>query len=168
MEGGGFKNPRGVSSMVLIPMIAQKVNVPIIAAGGIIDGCSMAAAFALGAQGVQMGTRMVSSAESPVHQNWKDAIIHADDQATLLLNQFSSPALRALRTDKTTALEKIEKINPMQEFGRVTDLYFGGDMNASIALTGQVAGRIESIKTVAQIINETMEGYWATIERLNS
>ena len=168
IEGGGFKNPRGVSSMVLIPMIAQKVSVPIIAAGGIIDGCSMAAAFALGAQGVQMGTRMVSSAESPVHQNWKDAIIHADDQATLLLNQFSSPALRALRTDKTTALEKIEKINPMQEFGRVTDLYFGGDMNASIALTGQVAGRIESIKTVAQIINETMEGYWATIERLNS
>ena len=154
--------------MVLIPMIAHKVNVPVIAAGGIIDGCSMAAAFALGAQGVQMGTRMVSCAESPVHQNWKDAIIEADDQATLLLNQFSSPALRALRTDKTKALEREDQINPMKEFGRVTDLYFGGDMNASIALTGQVAGRIESVKPVRQIIEETMNEYWEVVERLNT
>ena len=152
--------------MVLIPMIAQQVDVPIIAAGGITDGCSMAAAFALGAQGVQMGTRMVSCEESPVHQNWKDAILAADDQATLLLNQFSSPALRALRTEKTSALEKEDRINPMREFGRVQDLYFGGDMNASIALTGQVAGRIESIKPVEQIINETMSEYWEVIDRL--
>ena len=168
IEGGGFKNPRGVSSMVLIPMIASQVDVPVIAAGGIIDGRSMAAAIALGAQGVQMGTRMVSSAESPVHDNWKNAIIDANDQSTVLLNQFSSPALRALRTEKTTALEQELKINPMQEFGRVTDLYFGGDMNASIALTGQVAGRIESVKSVSDIIDETMQEYWEVVRNLNS
>ena len=168
IEGGGFKNPRGVSSMVLIPMIASQVDVPVIAAGGIIDGRSMAAAIALGAQGVQMGTRMVSSAESPVHDNWKNAIIDANDQSTVLLNQFSRPALRALRTEKTTALEQELKINPIQEFGRVTDLYFGGDMNASIALTGQVAGRIESVKSVSDIIEETMNEYWEVVTQLNS
>src|SRR5512144_2983779 len=66
-EGGGFKNPRDVATMVLLPLVRSRVDVPIIAAGGICDGASMAAAFALGAEGVQMGTRMVSSLESPVH-----------------------------------------------------------------------------------------------------
>ena len=70
-EGGGFKNPRDVATMVLLPLVCSKVDVPIIAAGGICDGPTMAAAFALGAEGVQMGTRMVSAAESPVHDNWK-------------------------------------------------------------------------------------------------
>ena len=66
-----------VASMVLLPLVREKVGVPIIAAGGISDGRTMAAAFALGAEGVQMGTRMVSSAESPVHANWKKAILAA-------------------------------------------------------------------------------------------
>ena len=79
----------------------SKVDVPIIAAGGIIDGATMAAAFALGAEGVQMGTRMVSAAESPVHDNWKQAIIDAAETDTLFLNDRHSPALRALRTDRT-------------------------------------------------------------------
>ncbi|MFM9133306.1 MAG: NAD(P)H-dependent flavin oxidoreductase, partial [Actinomycetota bacterium] len=64
-EGGGFKNPRDVSTMVLVPLVAEHVDVPIIAAGGITDGAGMAAAFSLGAGGVQMGTRMVAAAESP-------------------------------------------------------------------------------------------------------
>ena len=167
MEGGGFKNPRGVASMVLLPMIAKKVNIPIIAAGGITDGCSMAAAFALGAEGVQMGTRMVSCAESPVHQNWKEAIFNASDQDTLIINQFSSPALRVLRTERTTALERQESIDYRGLFSNVQDLYFGGDMEASAALTGQVAGRIESVKSVATIIEETMTEFYETIEGLN-
>ena len=165
-EGGGFKNPRGVASMVLLPMIAKKVNIPVIAAGGIIDGCSMAAAFALGAEGVQMGTRMVSSAESPVHQNWKNAIIGASDQDTMVLNQFSSPALRVLRTNRTTALERQEKVDFRAEFANVQDLYFGGDMEAAAALTGQVAGRIEKVKPVAQIIKETITEFYETIDLL--
>lgn len=165
-EGGGFKNPRGVASMVLLPMIAKKVNIPVIAAGGIIDGCSMAAAFALGAEGVQMGTRMVSSAESPVHQNWKNAIIGASDQDTMVLNQFSSPALRVLRTNRTNALERQEKVDFRAEFANVQDLYFGGDMEAAAALTGQVAGRIEEVKPVAQIIKETITEFYETIELL--
>ena len=82
-EGGGFKNPREVSTMVLLPLVRSKVEVPIIAAGGFVDGASMAAAFALGAEGIQLGTRMVSAAESPVHQNWKDAIVGAKETDTV-------------------------------------------------------------------------------------
>ena len=166
-EGGGFKNPREVASMVLLPLVCEKVNVPVIAAGGIVDGRTMAAAFALGAEGVQMGTRMVSAAESPVHQNWKDAILSAEETGTVFLNRFGpGPALRALRTEKTTRLEKEPGPNIMSEFGSALDLYFGGDMESSIALSGQVAGRIDSVKPVKQIIDETVAEFHATLAAL--
>ena len=161
-EGGGFKNPRDVASMVLLPLVASKVGVPIIAAGGITDGWGMAAAFALGAQGVQMGTRMVSAAESPVHENWKQAIVGAAETDTVFLNRFSKPGLRALRTERTTRLERDEHVD-MAEFGRTRDLYFGGDLEAAIALTGQVAGRIESIAPVAEIIHDTVREFRARV-----
>lgn len=162
-EGGGFKNPREVASMVLLPLVRSQVDVPIIAAGGFIDGASMAAAFALGAEGVQMGTRMVSSAESPVHDNWKAAIIKAKETDTVFLNRSHSPALRALRTEKTTRLELDQETNAMTEFGTALELYFGGDMEASIALTGQVCGRIDSVRPVAEIIAEVREEFFRTI-----
>ncbi len=162
--GGGFKNPKDVSTMVLLPLVREKTDVPLIAAGGITCGRTMAAAFALGAEGVQMGTRMVSAAESPVHANWKNAILAADETGTVFLNRFGSPSLRALRTEKTARLER--ELTPdykgppvMAEFGNAKALYFGGDMEASIALSGQVAGRIDSVKPVAQIIAETVAGF---------
>ena len=161
-EGGGFKNPKDVATMVLLPLVCENVEIPVIAAGGITDGKSMAAAFALGAEGVQMGTRMVSAKESPVHENWKQAIINAKETDTVFLNRFSRPALRALRTEKTTLLEHEDHVG-LENFANMTDLYFGGDMESSIALTGQVAGRITSVKPVAQIINETMTGFWHAI-----
>jgi enoyl-[acyl-carrier protein] reductase II len=167
-EGGGFKNPQPVSSMVLLPLVREKVEVPIIAAGGITDGRTMAAAFALGAEGVQMGTRMVSSAESPVHMNWKNAILAAEETDTVFLNQFSKPALRALRTQKTSRLEREPGPNMMSEFGSAKDLYFGGDMEASIALSGQVCGRIEEIKPVAQIIRETVDDFFKSVQGLST
>src|SRR5579864_3096620 len=161
-EGGGFKNTREVASMVLLPLVCEKVKVPVIAAGGITCGRTMAAAFALGAEGVQMGTRMVSSAESPVHSNWKNAILAAKETDTVFLNRFGpGPALRALRTEKTTAFEKDPPANIMGEFGHAKDLYFGGDMEASIALSGQVAGRIDEVKPVAQVIAEIVAEFEA-------
>ncbi|MDB5107110.1 MAG: nitronate monooxygenase, partial [Candidatus Binatus sp.] len=166
-EGGGFKNPQPVSSMVLLPLVREQVDIPIIAAGGIVDGRTMAAAFALGAEGVQMGTRMVSSAESPVHPNWKQAVIDAAETDTVFLNQFSKPALRALRTQRTSRLEREPGQNIMMEFGTAKDLYFGGDMEASIALSGQVCGRIDSVKPVAQIIRETVDDFFATVKDLS-
>src|SRR5438105_4499208 len=165
-EGGGFKNPRDVATMVLLPLVASKVDVPIVAAGGICDGVTMAAAFALGAEGVQMGTRMVSSLESPVHENWKQAILAAAETDTVMLNRHVSPALRALRTERTTRLEFSTEGNAMVEFGRAKDLYFGGDMEASIALGGQGVGRIDELKPVARIIDETMTEFAATVAGL--
>ena len=168
-EGGGFKNPREVATMVLLPLICEKARVPVIAAGGMVDGRTMAAAFALGAEGIQMGTRMVSSRESPVHDNWKQAILKAQETDTVFLNRFGpGPALRALRTEKTTRFEKEPPANVMGEFRQALDLYFGGDMEASIALSGQVAGRIDSIKPVAQIIGEIVDEFGETITAMAS
>jgi enoyl-[acyl-carrier protein] reductase II len=167
-EGGGFKNPRDVATMVLLPLVRSRVDVPIIAAGGFVDGASMAAAFALGAEGVQLGTRMVSALESPVHDNWKNAIVAASETDTVFLNRNHSPALRALRTEKTTRLEGEPDTNAMSEFGTALDLYFGGDMEASIALTGQVCGRIDSVRPVAEVIAEIRDEFFATVGALNS
>ena len=159
-EGGGFKNPRDVALMVLLPLIRSKVDVPIIAAGGIICGRTMAAAFMLGAEGVQLGTRMVSAAESPVHHNWKQAIIDAKETDTVFLNRHGpGPALRALRTERTTRLDVEGSENIMGEMRNALDLYFGGDMEAAIALSGQVAGRIDAIKPASQIIDEIIEEF---------
>ena len=157
-EGGGFKNPRDVATMVLLPLVCSQVDVPVIGAGGIVDGRSMAAAFALGAEGVQMGTRMVSSAESPVHENFKGAIVAAEETDTVFINRFHRPGLRALRTSFSEQLEREEAVD-LSVLGRVLDLYFGGDMEASIALTGQVAGRIDAVKPVREILRETVDEF---------
>ncbi|WP_411291347.1 NAD(P)H-dependent flavin oxidoreductase [Sphingorhabdus sp.] len=168
-EGGGFKNPKDVALMVLLPLIRSKVDVPIVAAGGIVCGRTMAAAFALGAEAVQMGTRMVSAAESPVHQNWKDAIINAKETDTLFLNRHGpGPALRALRTERTTKLDIEPTDNIMAEMRGVLDLYFGGDMEAAIALSGQVAGRIDAVKPAKQIIDEVMDEFYAILGALRN
>lgn len=165
-EGGGFKSPRPVSTMVLLPLVVSKVDVPVIAAGGFLDGPTMAAALALGAEGVQLGTRMVSSAESPIHDNWKKAVLDAAETDTVFLNQHTSPALRALRTERTNALEFDTESNAMGLFANAMDLYFGGDMEAAIALSGQVAGRIDEIRPVAEIISECARDCLATLADL--
>ncbi len=166
-EGGGFKNPSPVSSMVLLPLVRQRVDVPIIAAGGFCDGATMAAAFALGAEGIQMGTRMVSCAESPVHNNWKQAIIQAKETDTVFLNQQSRPALRALRTRRTADLQLLGKFNAMEHMSRIQDLYFGGDMEAAIPLTGEVCGRIDAILSAEQIMQQTVEEFQRVIQGLS-
>lgn len=164
-EGGGFKNPRDVASMVLLPLVAENVNVPIVAAGGITDGYGMAAAFALGAEAVQMGTRMVAAAESPVHANWKNAIVGAAETDTVFLNRFGRPGLRALRTERTTQLEHDDQVG-MEHFAHIQDLYFGGDLEAGIALTGQVAGRITDIAPVQDILWSTVRQFRERVEVL--
>ncbi|MEL6258134.1 MAG: nitronate monooxygenase [Pseudomonadota bacterium] len=156
-EGGGFKNPKDVASMVLIPLVCERVGVPVVAAGGITDGRSMAAAMALGAEGVLMGTRILSSAESPVHGNWKQAIVNADATDTVFLNRSGpGPALRALRTDRSTRLQAQGTDNIFGEFAGTQKVYFEGDLEAGIALTGQVAGRIDAVKSVSEIFDQTI------------
>jgi len=168
-EGGGFKNPKDVASMVLIPQVCEAVDVPVIAAGGIMDGRTMAAAFALGAEGVLMGTRILSSAESPVHEGWKQAIVEADATDTVFLNRSGpGPALRALRTERTSRIEAEGVENIFGEFAGTQKVYFEGDLEAGIALTGQVAGRIKGVRSVADILNSTMQEFEATIAKLSA
>ena len=171
VEGGGFKNRFGASTMVLLPLVAAHVDVPIVAAGGICDARSMAAAFVLGAEGVQMGTRLLASADSPVHGNLKQAVIHADETSTVLLPLDGKRMMRVIRT---VAAEKIDASASFAQSGaalhRVQQLYFDGDMDASVANTGQVAGRIEDIPPAADIIKQMWIGcrdvLAATAERL--
>lgn len=167
-EGGGFKNPSPVSTMVLLPMVTEAFDVPVVGAGGFLDGKSFAAALALGAEGIQLGTLMVAAQESPVHDNWKRAILDASETDTVFLNTHASPALRALRTARTSALEFDHDTNAMSAFGNVRDLYFGGDLESGIALTGQVAGRIGASRSVAEIIHDCAHECERTIAGLRS
>ncbi|MGH1370422.1 MAG: NAD(P)H-dependent flavin oxidoreductase [Cellvibrionaceae bacterium] len=166
-EGGGFKNPEEVSTMVLLQAIAEQVDLPLVAAGGICDGRGMAAAFALGAEAVQMGTRFVSAAESPVHHNFKQAILDAPTDGTVMLNKAASPCVRALKTERSQKMYA-EGNMPMSTLATVKDLYFGGDMEASVGLAGQSAGLIHEVKSAADIIEETVNEFHRICERMGS
>ena len=140
---------------------------PLIAAGGIVDGRGMAAAFALGAEGIQMGTRFVASAESPVHDHYKQAIVGADATGTWVLNKKATPCIRALKTDFTQPLHEAG-LMPPDTFAGIQQVYFGGDMNAAPALAGQSAGLIHAVKPVQQIIEETVAEFHAITARLGA
>lgn len=158
VEGGGFKSAFGASTMVLLPLVAESIDLPIIAAGGMCDGRSAAAAVVLGAEGIQMGTRMLASRESLVHANFKDAIVDANDSGTVLLDIPGNPTMRVLRTGLAA---RVAAHDPeVQLLGKVTDLYFDGDMEASVANTGQVSSRIAELLPVADIVRRT----WGDIE----
>ncbi|MCX2977087.1 NAD(P)H-dependent flavin oxidoreductase [Candidatus Marimicrobium litorale] len=165
-EGGGFKNPSPVSTMVLLPLIRSRTDLPIIAAGGMCDGLSMAGAFAMGAEGVQMGTRMLSCSDSPVHSNWKDAVVAAKETDTVFLNQQSRPALRALRTQRTEELLPLGAFNAYEHMSDLPALYFGGDMEAAIPLSGQVVGRIDEVKSAEDIVQDTVKGFYQVMNQL--
>ena len=159
VEGGGFKSRFGASTMVLLPLVAGHVDVPIVAAGGICDARSMAAALVLGADGVQMGTRLLASADSPVHGNLKQAVVSADETSTVLLPLDGRRMMRVIRT---AAAEKLDAAGSFEAGGaalqRVQRLYFDGDMDASVANTGQVAGRIDDLPPAADIIARMWAG----------
>lgn len=167
-EGGGFKAPSPVSSLVLLPLVRERVDVPIIAAGGICDGASMAAAFALGAEGVQMGTRMVSALESPVHDGWKNAIVSAAETDTIFLRSETGPSLRALRTERTERIDAGEENAMAGLAGGVKAVYFEGKLEEGVALTGQVAGRIGAIRPVADIISDTVREFSEAVSKLSA
>jgi enoyl-[acyl-carrier protein] reductase II len=123
----------------------------------------MAAAFVLGAEGVQMGTRLLASADSPVHRNLKQAVVHADETSTVLLPLDGKRMMRVIRTPAADRIDASwADSGSLAEGGaalqRVQQLYFGGDMDASVANTGQVAGRIEDLPPAADIITQMWTG----------
>jgi enoyl-[acyl-carrier protein] reductase II len=164
-EGGGFKNPEEVSTLVLLQAIRARVDVPLIAAGGICDGRGMAAAFALGAEGIQMGSRFVCSAESPVHANYKNAMLQAKETGTWVLNKKSTPCIRSLKSQRTQLIFD-EGLMPPDALAGIQSLYFDGDMEAAPALAGQTVGLIDAIKTAQQIIDDTVTQFFQITQRL--
>ena len=166
-EGGGFKSPEEVGLLVLIQSIKQNLDIPIIAAGGLVDGFGMAAVFAAGAEGIQMGTRFVSSKESPVHNNFKNKIIDSGIDGTMVLNKKSKPVIRALKTDLTNDINE-KGIMDMSAMMKIKELYFGGDMEAAPALSGQSSGLINEIKPVKQIIDEIIDEFNSTCNKLGN
>jgi len=166
-EGGGFKNADGASSLVLVPEIAGRFDVPIIAAGGIVDGPSMAAAFAMGADAVQMGTRMVASAESPIHDNWKQSIVDGRETDTVMVNRHHRPAMRVLATQKATALDAANEPASL-DIEAMMGTYFGGDMESGFAMSGQVQGRIHSVEPVADVLRRTWDDCQSILRTLGT
>lgn len=157
-EGGGFKASEEVGLQVLIQSIKKKTDLPIVAAGGIVDGVGMAAAFAAGAEGIQMGTRFVSSLESPVHQNFKNKILDSNEEGTYILNKKGKPCIRAMKSNLTEEIYE-KGVMDMSALGNIKDLYFEGDMEAAPALAGQSMGLIDKVKPVKEIIDETIQQF---------
>ena len=166
-EGGGFKSPIEVGLLVLIQSIKQNIDIPIIAAGGIVDGAGMAAVFAAGAEGIQMGTRFVSSLESPVHDNFKNKIVESGIDGTYILNKKSKPVIRALKSNLTDQINDSGQMD-MSALMNIKDLYFDGDMEAAPALSGQSIGLINEVKSVKQIVNEIINEFNNTCESLGN
>ena len=155
-EGGGFKHPSGASTMVLLPLVCSKVDVPVIAAGGIVDGRSMAASFVLGAEGVQMGTRMLSAAESPVHDQLQavgrrlDRERHRAAQPVRAARRSGCCARRAAASSSGGA-----RCRSASSAACSTSTSAGTSRPRS-RFGGQVAGRIDGVRPVADILNETI------------
>ena len=166
-EGGGFKSPVEVGLLVLIQSIKQNIDIPIIAAGGIVDGAGMAAVFAAGAEGIQMGTRFVSSLESPVHDNFKNKIVESGIDGTYILNKKSKPVIRALKSNLTDQINDSGQMD-MSALMNIKDLYFDGDMEAAPALSGQSIGLINEVKSVKQIVDEIINEFNNTCESLGN
>ncbi len=140
VEGGGFKGASGASTMVLLPLVASRTSLPLIAAGGICDATSMAAAFVLGAEGVQMGTRVLATHESGVHSAFTDAIVAAPETGTMLVSVPGNPTMRVIATDRAHAWAAEPPTEKLMD--RVQQLYFDGDLDASLVPEGQVEGNL--------------------------
>ncbi len=160
MESGGHIGE--VTTITLVPQVVDAVKIPVVAAGGFADGRGLAAALALGAQGIQMGTRFVCSTECIAHLNYKQKILEADDRATTVTGQTTGLPLRALKNSLTEQYAALEKAGINKEEldlfgqGRMHLGLIEGDTDEGSLLAGQIAGMIKDIKPVKAIIDETM------------
>ena len=164
-ESAGIRNPEEVHTFALLQAVREVVDVPIVAAGGIVDGRGMAAAFALGAEGVTMGTRFVASFESPVHTNYKNAIVAAPLTGTIMTDNPPRARSRGLRTPYSVEVAE-GKRERLPRGGLIDMLYVQGDVENTSGAAGESAGLIHELKSVQQIVDETIAGFWREIDRL--
>jgi enoyl-[acyl-carrier protein] reductase II len=160
-ESGGHIGE--VSTFALVPQVVDAVSLPVIAAGGIADGRGFLAAFALGAEGVQMGTRFVCSTECTVHPAYKEAIIKAKDRDTVVTGRPTGHPVRCIRNKLTRKFEELEaRCAPPEELeelgkGRLRAAAVDGDVEYGSVMAGEISGLIKDIKPVKQIIQDIIK-----------
>ena len=160
-EAGGHIGE--LTTMALIPMVVDGVDIPVIAAGGIADSRGVAAALALGAEGVQVGTRFICSEECTVHQNYKEAVVAAKDRDAVVTGRFTGHPVRTLKNKLTKAMDKIEKEGDLEAFekmgaGALKAAVVDGDTQMGSVMAGQSAGLIHDIKPCHEIVKDLFCG----------
>ena len=165
-ESGGHVGE--LTTMTLVPQVVDAVSIPVIAAGGIADGRGIAAAFAMGAQGVQIGTRFVTAKECHVHQNYKDKILKANDTSTMVTGRRLGHPVRQIKNQFSREYAKIEYTDISNEeldafaSGKLRMAVFDGDEKNGCFLAGQIAGMIKE----EQSCQEILEDLWTDAERV--
>ena len=162
-ESGGHVGE--MTTMALVPKIVESVSIPVIAAGGIADGRQLLAAFALGAVGVQLGTCLLASTECPIHPAYKEAVLKAKDNDTVVTGRITGTPVRIIKNSMAREYVKQEKAGAdkmeLEKFtlGSLRRAVFEGDVKTGSLMAGQVVGQIDEIKPVAEIFNSMYEGY---------
>ncbi len=160
-EAGGHIGE--LTTMCLLPQVADAVEIPVIAAGGIADGRGLVAALALGAQGAQIGTRFVCSEECTVHQNYKNALINAKDRDAIVSGRSTGHPVRCLKNKLTREFEALEKagmsLEEMEKLGagKLREAVVEGNIATGSVMAGQITGMIKDIKTVDSIIEQLLK-----------
>ncbi len=161
-ESGGHIGE--LTTMALVPQVCDTVDVPVIAAGGIGDGRQMAAAFALGACGVQVGTCLLVSEECPIHENYKQAVIKARDNSTTVTGRSTGAPVRVIKNSMTREYSEMEKkgaeLMELEKFtlGSLRRAVFEGDVKTGSLMAGQVAGMMKEILPLREIFENMMKG----------
>lgn len=171
-EAAGINSSLELTTFTLIPQIVQKVRIPVVAAGGIGDGRGLAAALMLGASGVQLGTRLIATKEAPFHPLYKQKLIEASDDETVILGRSVGQVRRVLKSPYASRILKKEQQGlPVNEYQKLTSEEFhingalhGDDLNGFMN-SGQVAGLIETIPTVKELFKQMMTDAKTVTER---
>ncbi|MGN0161686.1 MAG: nitronate monooxygenase [Lachnospiraceae bacterium] len=162
-ESGGHVGE--MTTMTLVPQVIDAVNIPVIAAGGIADGRQLAAAFALGAVGVQLGTCLLVSEECPIHAAYKEAVLKAKDNDTIVTGRIAGTPVRILKNAMAREYVKQEKAGAdkmeLEKFtlGSLRRAVFEGDVKTGSLMAGQVSGQLNEIRPIAAIFEDLYEGY---------
>ena len=171
-ESGGHIGE--LTTMALVPQVADAVSVPVVAAGGIADGRQMTAALALGACGVQVGTVLLASEECPIHENYKRAVVKAGPNDTVVTGRSGGAPVRVLKNRMAREYLRMEKRDvPLAELEQLTlgslrRAVFDGDVDAGSLMAGQVAGMVREIRPLRQIFEELMAGCERTRRELTA
>ncbi len=172
IEGGGNVSPSELSTFVLVREVVEATDLPVVAAGGIADARGLVAALALGAEGVQMGTRLLATKEGTLHGDYKQAIIRAKDTDTVVTGRTTGLQFRILKNNLAREILKMEKEGKGREeidsltIGSLKKAAVSGDLEWGSLMMGQIAGMIHEIRSIQQLFDDMIAGSIREIQRL--